>query len=140
MSRPILHWRVRPELIVVKVVVALVFGVLAALSFDDPRGMILAGVAALVAAALSLRDILAPVRLSADGEGLVVARGFTGSERVPWSAIERIRVDRRARVTSRTEFLEIDTGEAIFLLSRFDLGAPCQEVADELRAFRTGCQ
>ncbi|MEV7011804.1 PH domain-containing protein [Streptosporangium sp. NPDC051022] len=138
MSGPVLRWRVRRELLVVKVVAAVVFALLAVLNAGDPRGAILAGVVALVAAVLALRDILAPVRLSADGEGLVVVRGFVGSERIPWSAIERIRVDRRARFTSRTEFLEIDTGEAIFLLSRFDLGVPCQEAADELRSFRTG--
>ncbi|GAA3105268.1 PH domain-containing protein [Streptosporangium carneum] len=138
MSEPVLRWRVRRELLVVKVVAALVLAVLAVLSLDDPRGAVLAGVAALVATGLALRDLLAPVRLSADGEGLVVVRGFAGAERVPWSAIERIRVDRRTRFSSRTEYLEIDTGEEIFLLSRFDLGVPCQEVADELRAFRTG--
>ncbi|MFF0577409.1 PH domain-containing protein [Streptosporangium saharense] len=138
MSGPILRWRVRRELLVVKAVMALAFAVLAVLNLDDPRGAILAGAAALVAAVLALRDLLAPVRLSADGEGLVLVRGFSGSRRVPWSEVERIRVDSRTRFTSRTEYLEIDTGEEIFLLSRFDLGVPCGEVADELRAFRTG--
>ncbi|MFD0884070.1 PH domain-containing protein [Streptosporangium algeriense] len=138
MSGPILRWRVRRELLVVKVIAAFAFAVLTVLNLDDPRGMVLAGAAALVAAVLALRDLLAPVRLSADGEGLVVVRGFAGSQRVPWSAVERIRVDARTRFTSRTEFLEIDTGEEIFLLSRFDLGIPCREVADELRLFRTG--
>ncbi|MFI7539578.1 PH domain-containing protein [Streptosporangium sp. NPDC049376] len=138
MSGPILRWRVRRELLIVKVVAALAFAVLAVLNLDDPRGAILAGAAALVAATLALRDLLAPVRLSADGEGLIVVRGFAGAQRVPWSAVERIRVDTRTRFTSRMELLEIDTGEEIFLLSRFDLGIPCREVADELRVFRTG--
>ena len=47
-------------------------------------------------------------------------------------------MDTQTRFTSRTELLEIDTGEGIFLLSRFDLGAPCQEVADKLRSLRRG--
>ncbi|GHE35115.1 hypothetical protein GCM10017673_42340 [Streptosporangium violaceochromogenes] len=129
----------RREVLALKVVALVGFLTLAALSAGDPRGMLLAGAAAVVSAVLALRDVLVPVRLRADAEGLVVARGFTGSERLPWSAVERIRVDRRTRLTSRTELLEIDTGEAVFLLSRFDLGAPCEQVADELRSFRTGC-
>ncbi|MFF0306582.1 PH domain-containing protein [Streptosporangium sp. NPDC004379] len=138
MSGPLLRWRVRRELPVLKGVAALGFALLTVLNLGDPRGVILAGVATLAAAALALRDVLAPVRLSADGHGLVVVKGFAGSERVPWSAVERIRVDTRTRLTSRTEFLEIDTGDGIFLLSRFDLGVPCQEVADRLCTLRSG--
>ncbi|MBB2913576.1 hypothetical protein FHS43_004880 [Streptosporangium becharense] len=138
MSGPVLRWRVRRDLVVVKAVATLVLAALAVLSVDDPRGMILAGVAALVTAVLTLRDVLVPVRLSADGEGLVVVKGFAGSERLAWNAVERVRVDSRTRFASRTELLEIDTGEAVYLFSRFDLGAPCQEVADELCAYRTG--
>ncbi|WP_433244803.1 PH domain-containing protein [Streptosporangium sp. CA-135522] len=138
MSEPVLRWHVRRDLLVVKVVAALVFAVATVLSLGDPRGVILAGAATVMMATLALRDVLAPVRLSADGDGLVVAKGFAGSERVPWSAVERIRVDTRSRFTSRTGLLEIDTGEAVFLLSRFDLGVPCQEVADALCSFRTG--
>ncbi|MGV9776860.1 PH domain-containing protein [Streptosporangium sp. NPDC003464] len=138
MSGPVLRWRVRRDLLVLKAVAALAFAVATVLSIGDPRGMILAGAATLMMATLALRDVLAPVRLSADGEGLVVVRGFAGLQRVPWSAVERIRVDTRTRFASRTGVLEIDTGEAVFVLSQFDLGAPCQEVADELCSFRTG--
>lgn len=138
MSGPILRWRVRRDLLVLKGVAALVFAVATVLSLGDPRGMILAGAATVIMAALALRDALAPVRLSADSEGLAVVKGFAGSRRLPWSEVERIRVDTRTRFASRTGLLEIDTGEEIFLLSRFDLGTPCQEVADELRSFRTG--
>ncbi|MFF5206906.1 PH domain-containing protein [Streptosporangium sp. NPDC000396] len=135
---PVLRWRVRRELLVLKVVATIVFVLIAVLNLDDPRGVILADGAAVMAAGLALRDILAPVRLSADGEGLVVVKGFAGTERVPWNEVERIRVDTRTRFTSRTELLEIDTGETVFLLSRFDLGVPCRQVADELRSYRTG--
>ncbi|MGC5014794.1 PH domain-containing protein [Streptosporangium sp. DT93] len=135
---PVLRWRVRRDLLVMKAVAALALAVLAVLSLDDLRGALLAGAASVVLAVLAARDLLAPVRLTADGEGLIVVKGFAGSERVPWRAVERIRVDSRTRFTSRTELLEIDTGEGIHLLSRFDLGVPCQEVADELRSFRTG--
>ncbi|WP_440068584.1 PH domain-containing protein [Streptosporangium sp. OZ121] len=137
-SEPVLRWRVRRDLLIMKIVAALAFAVLTVLTLGDLRGAILAGVASAVLVVLAVRDVLAPVRLTADGEGLVVVKGFAGSERVPWRSVERIRVDTRTRFTSRTELLEIDTGESIHLLSRFDLGAPCREVADELRSFRTG--
>lgn len=138
---PVLRWRVRRDLLVMKIVAALALAGLAALavlSLGDPRGAILAGAASAVLAVLAARDILAPVRLTADSEGLVVVKGFAGSERVPWRSVERIRVDRRTRFTSHTELLEIDTGEGIHLLSRFDLGVPCHQVADELHSFRMG--
>lgn len=137
-SGPVLRWRVRRDLLVLKVAAAVVFAVATVVSIGDPRGTVLAGAATAMMAGLALRDILAPVRLSADGAGLVVVKGFAGSERVPWSDVERIRVDTRTRFASRTGVLEIDTGEALFLLSQFDLGVPCQQVADELNAFRTG--
>ncbi|GAA3003883.1 PH domain-containing protein [Streptosporangium longisporum] len=137
-SGPVLRWRVRRDLLIVKAVAALALAVLTVLSLGDLRGMLLAGTASLAMAVLAARDVLVPVRLTADGEGLVVVKGFAGSERVPWRAVERIRVDNRTRFTSRTELLEIDTGEGIHLLSRFDLGVPCQEVAEKLRSFRTG--
>ncbi|MFJ2029004.1 PH domain-containing protein [Streptosporangium sp. NPDC087985] len=138
MSGPVLRWRVRRDLLLLKIVGALVFAVATVVSIGDSHGTILAGVATVMMTVLALRDILAPVRLSADGEGLVVTKGFAGSERVPWSEVERIRVDTRTRFASRTGVLEIDTGGAVFLLSQFDLGVPCQEVADDLRSFRTG--
>lgn len=137
-SEPVLRWRVRRDLLIMKIVAALALAVLTVLTLGDLRGAILAGAASVVLAVLAVRDVLAPVRLTADGEGLVVVKGFAGSERVPWRSVERIRVDTRTRFTSRTELLEIDTGESIHLFSRFDLGVPCRQVADELRSFRTG--
>jgi hypothetical protein len=138
MSEGVLHWRVRREFLILKIVATLVLATITVLTLGDLRGAFLAGAATVAAAVLALRDVLAPVRLSADGEGLVVVKGFAGSERLPWSMIERVRVDTQTRFTSRTELLEIDTGEGVFLLSRFDLGAPCQEVADQLRSLRRG--
>ncbi|MFC4062739.1 PH domain-containing protein [Planomonospora corallina] len=138
MSSSVLHWRVRREFLLLKAAGAAVAAVLTVLNLWDARGVLLAGGTTVMLTVLALRDLLVPVRLAADGDGIVVVKGFAGSARVPWSAVERIRVDTRTRFTSRTELLEIETEDALFLLSRFDLGAPVQEVADELRAFRTG--
>ena len=75
--------------------------------------------AALFLAVWGLRDLIAPVRLSADAEGVTVVSGFAGRRRLPWAAIERITVDTRTRRGLRSETLEIDTGEAIHLFSRW---------------------
>jgi hypothetical protein len=54
-----------------------------------------------------------------------------------WSQIERVRVDDRQRFGLRSELLEIDTGEALYLFSTYDLDAPCADVAETLEALRT---
>jgi hypothetical protein len=51
-----------------------------------------------------------------------------------WSQLERVRVDQRLRLGLRTDMLELDAGEELFLLSRYDLGA---EPRDALAALRT---
>jgi hypothetical protein len=48
--------------------------------------------------------------------------------------MERVRVDQRLRLGLRTDMLELDAGEELFLLSRYDLGA---EPRDALAALRT---
>ena len=126
--------RVRPGLALAG---AVVFGVLAAVASD--RVHTLVGV--LLAAGLAgygLRDLLVPVRLAAGPDGLTVATGYAGRRRLPWAAVERIRVDRRARLGLRSNLLEVDAGRTLYLFSATDLGVPCEEAADRLRALRTG--
>ena len=63
---------------------------------------------ALVFAVYAPRDVVAPVRLSADAEGVTVVKGYAGHRRLPWSEIERLRVGSQRRA----EFLEVDTGDS----------------------------
>lgn len=107
------------------------------LSRQDRLGLILAGAAALVLLAWGLRDVIARERLAADPTGLTVVHGYAGRRRLPWSRVERITVDTHTRRGLRTELLEVDTGEAIHLFSRWDLGAPPDEVAARLNEIRT---
>lgn len=97
---------------------------------------VLAGLAAAALVGWALRDLVAPVRLAVDTEGLTVIRGFAGRCRLPWSAVEAIRVQRRTRRGLTAETLEVDAGESLHLFGRYDLDAPLEEVAEALYAAR----
>jgi hypothetical protein len=136
-----LSWRVTPGATVLKWVGAGLFAAVALASTiagADAVTIAIALLGALVLALQALRDVLAPVRLAADLHGLTVVSGFAGRRRIPWSVIERIRVDERTRFGVRSPLLEIDTGETLHLISARELGAPCDEVVQSLAALRTG--
>ncbi|QSB17578.1 PH domain-containing protein [Natronosporangium hydrolyticum] len=78
------------------------------------------------------RDLIAPVRLTADPDGLTMLSGFARQHRVTWSEVERIRVDARRH----SRMLEVDTGEQLYLFSRYDLDADLDEVVAELTSIR----
>lgn len=127
-------WRVAGSLVALKVVGVAVFAVIALASFGDRVRLAMSLVAAVALAAYAVRDIVAPVRLRADAEGLTVVSGYAGHRRLPWADVAAVRVDERRRLTGRSQLLEIDADESLYLLSRYDLGASCAEVAAALRA------
>jgi hypothetical protein len=131
-----LKWRVAPAPTLAKFAGAVLLALVAALSGAERERLLLAGVAALALGVYGLRDVLAPVRLSADVEGVTVVSGFASRHRVPWGEIERIGLGEHRSLGLRTELLEIDTGESLHLFSRYDLGAPCEEVEEALREMR----
>jgi hypothetical protein len=116
---------------------AVLLALVAGLSGAERERLVLAAAGALALAVWGLRDVLAPVRLSADAEGVTVVRGFAGHARIPWHQVERVAVTERRSHGLRTELLEIDTGGALHLFSRHDLGAPCEEVEQVLLALRS---
>jgi hypothetical protein len=132
------RWRVHRALPVLKLGGAALFLALGVLFADgDPVRL---GIGVLVAAGLlgwAVRDLVAPVRLAVDPEGITVIRGFAGRRRLRWAEIEQITVDSRARLGLRTETLEIDTGASIHLFSQYDLGASPTDVAATLHLART---
>lgn len=119
-----------------KIAVAAAFMLLGILFADDVVEWTLTLVAALGLGAFALRDVIAPVRLAADTEGVTVVRGFAGRHRLRWPEIERIRVDERPRMLSRSAVLEIDAGSALYFLGQSDLGVPPAEAVDTLNALR----
>jgi hypothetical protein len=133
-----LSWRVSPLLPVVKLVAAVAIPLIAfAFRRDDPVAWAGAAGAALGLAAWAVRDLVAPVRLAADTSGLTVVVGYAGRRTLPWAAVERIHLDRRARLGVTSELLEVDAGETVHQFSRYDLDAAPAEVAEALTALRT---
>jgi hypothetical protein len=132
-----LHWRVRPVLPVAKLLgsVALVVLVLA-FGRDDPVQWFIALVLAAALAGWAARDLIVPVRLSADTSGITLVDGLIRRRHVAWPQVERIRVDRRERLGLRSALLEIDTGASLHLFSAHELGTDPAEVADALNALR----
>ncbi|MFE9689704.1 PH domain-containing protein [Micromonospora sp. NPDC005806] len=134
-SPPAQQWRVPAILPVAKLAGALVLVALGLLFANGDRvQLVLAGLGAVALAGWGLRDLVAPVRLAVDAEGITVIRGFAGRHRLPWPAVEAIRVERRTRRGLTAETLEIDAGESLHLFGRHDLDAPPEEVAEALRA------
>ncbi|MBW4703819.1 PH domain-containing protein [Micromonospora sp. RL09-050-HVF-A] len=136
-SSPARQWRVPPALPAVKLVGAVglvALGLL--LAAGDPVPLALAVAATVGLAAWAVRDLLAPVRLAVDAEGITVVRGYAGRRHLPWGVVEAVTVDRRTRFGLTGETLEIDAGETLHLLGRADLGAWPTEVAEVVRAAR----
>jgi PH (Pleckstrin Homology) domain-containing protein len=106
--------------------------VLAGLVVADRLAWVFAFGAAGVLVVYTLRDLLAPVRLAADTEGVTVVTGFAGRHRLAWSEIERVRVDEARRFGTRSELVEIDADERLYLFSTYDLGARCHDVVQAL--------
>lgn len=132
-------WRVPAGPIVAKAggtLALLLVTVASVLVWHDPRRALVAGVAAAGVAAFTLRDLVAPVRLAADPEGVTVVSGYARRVRLPWSAVEAVRVDERSRYGVRAAYLEVDAGESIHVYSAYDLGTPLDEVAATLCALR----
>ena len=126
-------WRVPRAVPVLKIAGAAALAGLTALFALDARTLLPGAAAALVLLLWGVRDLVVPVRLSADADGVTVPRGLTGRRTVAWAEIEDITVDARSRYGLRSESLEIDAGEALYLFSRYDLGAEPHQVAAQLR-------
>ena len=132
-----MQWRVKPALPFSKLFGAVGVIVLAvAFADDDPIRWGLGVVLCAGLALWALRDLIAPVRLAADSTGVTVLTGLVGRRHVPWSAIERIRVDRTSRRGLTSELLELDAGDALFYFSANALGAMPEDVAAELADLR----
>ena len=131
------RWRVPPGQVAVKCAAAAAVTALVVLYRHDPQFLFLAAAAAIGLNALVLRDLVAPVRLAAGGDGLTVVAGYAGHRHIAWDEVRAIRVDERRRLLLHTRMLEIETGDGeLHLLSAFDLGSDVHDVADELYRLR----
>lgn len=103
----------------------------------DPAARLLYGAAAGGFLALVAADLLLRPRLRADATGLEL-RTLAARRRLPWSAVERVRVDERARYGLTARTLEIDAGDTLVVLGRRSLGADPRDVAAALARIRVG--
>ena len=104
---------------------------LALLPVVDRLGWVLLVPTAGCALASGLRDLLLVPVLSADSDGLALVDGV---RRVAagWDEVERVRTVRDRRVP----LLELDLGRTVVVLSARRLGAPVDDVRDELDRLR----
>ncbi|BBH65333.1 hypothetical protein ACTI_20180 [Actinoplanes sp. OR16] len=133
-----MQWRVKPVLPVTKLMGAVAALVLAAaFAQGDPVRWVLAGLITVGLTGWALRDLLVPVRLTADTEGVTVVTGIARRRHLPWSAIECVRVEHSSRRGLKSELLEIDAGDALYLYSANDLGALPEDVVTQLADLRS---
>jgi len=114
------RWHVDRSLLVAKIIGVVAFALIPQVLGLNLGSRWFGVLVAVVLAVYAARDVVAPVRLSADAEGVTVISGYAGHRRLAWSEIDRIRVDSRRR----SEFLEVDVEDALHLFSRYDLGMP----------------
>lgn len=119
------------------VAIAWVLGTLLGLATflaDENAGRLLLGLAAVLLGVLAAFGSLARPRLLADETGLTV-RGFAGSRHLPWHRV-KVKLVRTRRFGRETSTLELDAEEELVVLTRLDLGADPEEVAEVLHALR----
>ncbi len=133
---PLAEWRVDQRLTWIKVVLALVFAAGPWVAGASAASKLVGIIAGAGIAASGLRDLLAPVRLRVDAAGVRVVAGFANHRELGWKDLERIRLDTRSRFGLRGELLEIDAGEELYFLSRYDLGVPPTDALDRIRELR----
>lgn len=129
-------FRVSSGVIGVKFAIAAGIALIALIRGIGPEFVI--GIIAAVAVAIyGLRDLLGRDRLRADPTGLRIGTGFGAHRTLAWTDVEHLRVDQRSRLGARSELLEIDAGDDLYLLSRFDLGADPSDALTVIEGLRS---
>ncbi|MDA3629062.1 PH domain-containing protein [Saccharopolyspora sp. WRP15-2] len=101
---------------------------------ESPVDGLFVGVLVLALAAASAHATICRPRLSANRDGVTI-RGLRGRRHWPWPAVA-IRVREHRRFGREVQSLELDA-DVLVILTRLDLGADPQDVADALRTWRS---
>ena len=125
-----------PRFMWIKFIAAVIFIVTPIVASSSVTGLSIGLTVGVGLAIYGLRDVVSPVRLAADRDGVTVVSGFAGERRLAWPQIERVRLDRRARYGARHELLEIDIGDSLYFFSRYDLGMAPYEALDIVNRLR----
>lgn len=131
------EWAVDRRLTVGKWAGAAIFALAAVLGFPDPGQVIVVGLAAVLLLVLALRDVLSPVRLAADPDGVTVATGVRGRRSIGWDDVTHVKIDARRGMFLRSQVLELDAGDQLYFFSSYELSKPIDEVAETLAAIRS---
>lgn len=100
----------------------------------DRVGTLLFGVVTLGMGYLGVTATVLRPRLQADGHGVTV-RGVRGERRLPWAELT-VRISRTHHWGRESTTLELDHGESMILLGRWELGSAPTLVAEQLEAAR----
>ncbi|WJR33906.1 PH domain-containing protein [Mycobacteroides immunogenum] len=129
------EWGPKTAGIVAVALVGIALGVASALFVTDAPGRLLASLAALgllIFAAVSWR---CRPKLRIVDEGLQM-QGLTRDTVLPRAAVDSVKVTEFRRLGRRTRLLEIESGDRLIVLNRWDLGTDPRDVHEALRAAR----
>lgn len=105
----------------------------AAVVADDAPGRLLGGIAAVGLLVFAAGSWRARPRLALTGEGLVY-RGWFRTRALARADIDSIRITEFRRIGRKVRLLEIDSGDNLIVLTRWDLGTDPLIVLDDLTA------
>lgn len=103
----------------------------AAVVADDAPGRLLGGIAAVGLLVFAAGSWRARPRLALTGEGLVY-RGWFRTRALARADIDSIRITEFRRIGRKVRLLEIDSGDNLIVLTRWDLGTDPLIVLDDL--------
>ena len=103
----------------------------AAVVADDAPGRLLGGIAAVGLLVFAAGSWRARPRLALTGEGLVY-RGWFRTRALARADIDSIRITEFRRIGRKVRLLEIDSGDNLIVLTRWDLGTDPLIVLDSL--------
>jgi hypothetical protein len=126
------QWRVDRTMLVLKIIGLVAFAVIPQAFQLNLASRWFGGVVAVALALYAIRDVVAPVRLAADHDGVRLVVGFAGHRDIPWSEIIGLKLDPRRR----SGFLEIETAATLHLFSRYDLSMAPADALDMLTRIR----
>ncbi|WP_100467111.1 PH domain-containing protein [Mycobacteroides abscessus] len=132
---PPVEWGPKPAGILAVALLGIALGVASALFVTDAPGRLLAALAALgllIFAAVSWR-CRPKLRLADDG---LQMQGLTRHTLLLRTAVDSVKVTEFRRLGRRTRLLEIESGDRLIVLNRWDLGTDPRDVHEALRAAR----
>ncbi|MBA0049289.1 PH domain-containing protein [Mycobacteroides sp. LB1] len=129
------EWGPKPAGIAATALVGAAFGIAAVALVSDAPGRLLASVAALGLLGFAAVSWRCRPKLRIADDGLVL-QGLTGSTLLPRASVDSVKVTEFRRLGRRARLLEIESGDRLIVLNRWDLGTDPRDVLEALHAAR----